>query len=500
MNTGIPPQIRREIDPWPFIIIGLYLPVVIIPYAFHDDNFFWLYNKRDFFSYPQFTPVVQAGRPLAALVLAIAGQFIEKTVDLSILRAFSVLGLILIYKAAKCYLCKLYPHSEDMNSVFSILLVTLPGFSAMAAYSANFYYSYAVLFVILSANQILESFRLKTFMIASALILASLMLYPPAAFFYVALMFPVFAIGGEKIYNKLYKSSVFVLPFVFSVFIYMGIMWSIINIYYQSKLTPDQFSVLFGHTHSFAFSDSMFKKMAWFISNLLPRSLSLWNMYDDASYKYIYTSLICITLINCILGVRNNLEDWKKNSWSFVQEFFFHVFLIFACATPVIIASGGHNAHRLVMASSAVVVLFLHGNIQNFEKIVKHCVAVLLICFAFFFTTFGTVFGIAINNFLEYRIVLSALKPVNSANYCIKIFSPHRGYSLVGFQNILPDEFFVSSLAYWPADTYGTIRRVLVDTGRSEYQSVCIVTDHPDDKSVCPAEFPVIELNLKSFK
>jgi hypothetical protein len=188
---------RTAIVAIPLAVFGVFLPVLIIPYAFADDySGLWMAvsgQPNPQFGKTIFDSAAGGGRPLSG----IAGQLIIPLAGgidgLRYLRLLSVVGIVLLALLIHWALVRARI-SSWAAAVAAILICTLPSFQVYAAWAGLFVAPYAALlasgaslFAVWSLDGP-DDLRVDRWIGGTALLLAALMIYqPPAMFFWVFL-------------------------------------------------------------------------------------------------------------------------------------------------------------------------------------------------------------------------------------------------------------------------------------------------------------------------
>ncbi len=181
------PLRARELLSYLVFFLLIYSVCYAVPYGFSDDYTALYSAETKTFVSGQFTSVVEFGRPLLAYLYDWSYSSMHDLADLRYLRVISIIGIALcawlVYLALRKAGMAFWP-----AFLIPIVIFSLPSYQLLAAWSQCAYYSYAALLAGSALMLTDRAFALRfskgfwcLVTVATVLVLASLMVYQPAA-------------------------------------------------------------------------------------------------------------------------------------------------------------------------------------------------------------------------------------------------------------------------------------------------------------------------------
>ena len=187
------------------VIVGMFLPVVLSTYAFIDDYpLLWTAVSGEpsaFFGRSIFYEYAVGGRPLAGLLTAWSYTAAGGIDALQFVRLAGVVGIAAVALQLHWTLVR-SGFGRALAALIAVLVCSMPAFQLTAAWTVLFHTPLAMLLAggasVLAAAAIDAPHRLRNVRMigATAMLLASLMIYQPAAMFFWVVL--AIAIVGER--------------------------------------------------------------------------------------------------------------------------------------------------------------------------------------------------------------------------------------------------------------------------------------------------------------
>jgi hypothetical protein len=346
-----------------FLVLAVvYMPVYTGNYAFWDD--YYLFGGEYFTNVAVRILSDVMARPLAAEMISRVGPLLSfehgNIVRLIHVVSLSVLAFVLFRLLRKNAV------SRSNSLLVAVIIFTLPTSQVLAAQvMVGFAVIPAMVVASLAALAALKGTAktdlrraLLNFysLSASALLVAALLMYQPAAMFYwVLVAVPLmFAAGHGEVR----------LPRVFGLygipFLAMGIYFIIGLLKTENVPTPSSFYV-------FGLTREPVEKIKWFISGPLGDALAPWHVFPSVPFAYFSTALIVAgAAASLAMTIREHgAERFKSSAAVILLRSILVLSLVPLSFIPNIVSSGEFAPYRTMIALVPVVVLLLYWAVRE---------------------------------------------------------------------------------------------------------------------------------------
>ena len=365
-----------KIKPSYFLYIGLgvffymtliFLPVLVIPFVHHDDYNFFL-PTQTIFGIHFYPPVLNGfllGREVLVLLDSLFMPLIHNVSDLAFFRMLTIflstISVILFsYRLIKINL------SLFIALIISLMIFLLPG--------AQFYILFVngcgmmvAIFLGLMASELFSRATDKSFfrnnffckiLPAFTLFFIALNTYQAAAMFFLVPVLALTVFSPFTYWNRTRKIVMFhitfftigvIIYFLFHRFIALPIFEKMF------KIARNQ-----GDLYEFSLTANILEKVKFFIFDLSPQSLNLWNIYPKISITMLSIGLITLGVIFSFFNYKKNLNFKARNCF---EVFFITILLLLLSNLPNLSAKGGLAVYRATFVYSAMIIILVAWSI-----------------------------------------------------------------------------------------------------------------------------------------
>jgi len=357
------------------VLSCVYFPVFSSHYVYHDDYYYWAYQKGLNLNHPQFKFTLQIGRPVGGIIVTGVGLLVNTIKDANIVRFFLV--VILSITAYLVYAWMIKSSFKPLHSLLLTLAIfTLPAFQVMVTCLVASSLLIAVLtaaiaalfaFKAVSAKSIRGIITGKYTILAVVFLIVSLATYQTSAMFYwvfIAIMILSLNAGS---WRKHLRSiiSLFVINFV-AVAIYFAIssLWAI--------SLQDTSIAATASTYQFALATDVLNKISWFFNAPMVDAVNLWNIFPVKAVLYcfifIFIAGMACEIINSLKNLRLAPAEGKPETITpkgilsnCLQKFGFLIILFPLSYLPNLVAKGAtFSPYRALLALSPFIILVLY--------------------------------------------------------------------------------------------------------------------------------------------
>jgi hypothetical protein len=287
---------------FPFFIVLLlvYSPTIIIPYAHHDDYMFFLIDSDG--HHPERAIMLGLGRVIGAWIVFWSQPLIH---DISGFTAMRLLSIFFLSICMVMILRWVRPSFERFIDAFLFvcILFTLPPFEALVQWACALYIVVGLLLSVSAALCLEKSLlsdgrREKSLFgcLAFVLLSMSILTYQNAAmFFWTMLMFKV-------IFDENYRHS------WRGIFLWCAVGFLAMDFYFlilKTVCTPYA-KYLIGAYNPFHWTADYGAKLKWFIQGPLFTAANLWNIYPQQTLIW---GVLGTVLLSCLVTVARSARQ-----------------------------------------------------------------------------------------------------------------------------------------------------------------------------------------------
>lgn len=481
------------------VLFAAYSTAVALPFAYHDDYYFFAYDDRGSYEYhPQALFFLLVGRegyyPLAFLM----AKIIHAVEDLSQVRLLfigmlALSGTVMTKFLARCGV------SIWQGTALAISILLLAGFQVgvlwvtMVPFVAALLLSFAGGWLALKVGEKLAdgparfSLRaLPSLGLSLALALVATFIYQPWAMFYLLPVsaYLIFTPLGAVRRTVMVLASVG-LSFSLAITVYFMLHRYVFLPYFFSRFPGSRESYEANPMFAFRITSDLREKLNFFFHDVLLHATNLWNIYLSGALELVVLLVILAGAVAGFFGIRKHVEQGKR-----LREAGFRALILVGLSMgmvlPVVVASGGHSGFRVVVPLSALLVLMLGAAAAKIGRFLGERfmradlvggVVMACMCVAAAVLAWGNVRDSALNASQEFLTVKSSLRDylaakTNTNEVRFVLASPEFSTALdkpvagVG-------EFNINSTAFWQ-DVPWIIRAALLDLGVAPSQA-CVI-------------------------
>jgi hypothetical protein len=286
----------------------LYAPVLMVPYAHHDDLSFFERAPQAWAKHPFHDLTFAIGRFLAAWIITIQGWFVNRLADLSIIR-FVCLIVFSLCAAINDQTFKKYIHHSSYLILITVITLTLPSFFAVIGYAGMSFVAFSVLFASLAIWIVDRPVRTPWRMAAAFLfMLAALATYQPGAMFYWPLLYAIYLWDHSPRPQKRAKMiELGCLGFI-SILVYGGILLA------AKTFLIDQTG---GMYNPYQVTGRILHKFIWFFLEPVPNAINLWNIFPSWSNVIVFFAVLFATAVIAWTQQKTSWTTQIKNTGVF---------------------------------------------------------------------------------------------------------------------------------------------------------------------------------------
>lgn len=348
--------------------ILFFTPILGHQFGYINDYTIFEYDNRQCcLGFPETMQLFAIGRPLQAILLNIQLLFVSDVASLQTMRIFFVLLIGAAATLFSFYVQSNFNMARYSAAFLALLIFTLPSMVINSFWVAQSIPGIVPLFLVLLAHFWMQkrnsSDHNKTFVIVGvfSLIFSSLLIYPPATFFFLTLTFIKFVFGPKDIVRaKLADISAEVMILLAACIVYfLSIKYVLKPILLMSNFGGMDFKSYF-HNLEAANSAYNFSLSFDFIGKIT-RIHDLFIMVVSAWFSRLPLSLIAPVAITCtaIFIWASIRSPYLKHLKIFAKIIFglaLSIAIPLLTAIPVLIGQGNYPIlYRVIFASMAIV-------------------------------------------------------------------------------------------------------------------------------------------------
>ena len=350
-------------------MVLFFVPIFGHQFGYINDYTIFEYNNHQCcFGFPETTQLFAIGRPLQAILLNIQLLFVSDIQSLQPMRLFfvSLIGL-----AASFFFIYIQSHlyiSRYGAAILALLTFTLPSMVINSFWVAQSIPGIVPLFLVILAHVWMQKWNVhngssNALRISGVfvLIFASLLIYPPATFFFLTLTFIKFIFGVKEPAQTQLRHLVAEVVVLAAACIayFLSIKYALKPLLLLSNFGGMDFK---SHYHSIDVTNSAYSfKLSFDLDRKLTRFHDLFVMVFLAWFPQLSSrTLIPVALIFVVILVWASVRSPYLRHFKTSSKVFFGVVLsvIIPCITaiPVLVGQGDYPMlYRVVFASTAVV-------------------------------------------------------------------------------------------------------------------------------------------------
>ncbi len=419
------------------IILSLvFLPGITGHYLFHDDVFLWQWQKTDWTTHPQYVVEGLIGRPLARIMRFSVESIVDNVSDANVVRFLTIIVISLTALSLDVWFRMVCGASKKMSFLLSLSMVTLPPFQIYVHWMNSYPMAVAILLSVFSAIVLLKprgsdtvelEFRtissLKTeqgntrsfallknveqkfpvgVLLSFSLLTISLLIYQPAAPFFIALLtFWLIGLDSRNL-SKVTWPLLHLIIFMVTLGVYLFVFKMVVPV-----------SAMGEHSiYSNALVSNYTEKLLWIFREPVIAILNLWHVFPSRAVAII---ILLIIVLGVALEFIHLLKSDDHEKFVLMRNFLWKysaiiVFIFLSSGVVLAIKSADGMLYRAAAPQTAVIFILMWHSIKNiFSTFVKKEKREIALTFVLFLIGVVAMF-MAHHTFKKYCVDMNALE------------------------------------------------------------------------------------------
>jgi hypothetical protein len=353
------------------ILLAAYGAALLVPFAYHDDYYYFAYDERSSRMYhPQALFIQFTGRQLYNFIATPMAAVLWEVSDFTLIRAVVIGTLVLAAFMLARVLERLGVTRWHAMAVASCVFL-LPGMQlgviwvTLAPCAAALILSLIAAYAMIPAAPGARSKAAGWAVASFALLLTALFVYPPWAMFFVVLVFARVLFEREEGARRLFASLALQAGIFAAAAIAYFYLHKFVYLPAFAAKHPDHYArwVKAG-SYEFALAADLMESARRFTETVVVTSAKLWSLYASWEVVAVVLALIIaggLASLRAVARGEVTRAAWAARAVALAA-------LSIACVLPVLAASASHSGYRVVLPFSAVLVLALYASVRTLAR------------------------------------------------------------------------------------------------------------------------------------
>lgn len=483
-------------------VIGIFiafLPAFMLKFGIHNDYTTWSYkNTVISLKHPETQHLFWIGRPLGGFLLNVQFMFYKTVSDLAIGRMVSLVCAMACVWGAWRITVKHFLIDPFVSACFWLLILLLPPFVLNILLLTNFVSGLITFAIIIISYSLLSNAHPKKItshkIAAYTLLAVSFLIYPPASLFFIVFSAIKVLVAPEAEYAKIRKEAFEEILITVTLCVIYTLLLRWLPDAYMWRLFGDSLVGKPSGVYSVELNASlliMFKKIA----DTLYVSAALW--FENPQGAVLVASVL--TVIFFLVANRCSRSPGRLQKFHIWQKLAIAMFILFVSIMPILAASGGFVAYRLLLSAMTllfVITLFLfYWSVFPFVTLKKARIFLVVLLSGAIIITADRVKAISHNHHQEYLHVEQQLSCVKYFPKFVVLVAPSRGAVLNTPYSCFEFGYMATNLS----PIWGVISVVLKENGVADNFYGPVITVNDRDEIPYGIQAPIVDMTTVGF-